>query len=46
LYLEGKYDLDNLVIEQIKLEDINKAFDAFHDPKAKNMGRYVIVFED
>lgn len=44
LYLDGKYDLDSLVIEKIKLEEINKAFDAFHDPKAKNMGRYVIEF--
>lgn len=44
LYLRRKYDLDSLVIEIIKLEDINKAFDAFNDPKARNMGRYVIQF--
>lgn len=44
LYLRRKYELDSLVIEKIKLEDINRAFDAFHDPNAKNMGRYVIEF--
>lgn len=44
LYLEGKYDLDSLIIRKIKLDDINIAFDAFHDPKAKNMGRYIIEF--
>ena len=45
LYLDKKYDLDSLVIEKIRLEDIQKAFDAFHDPKGKNMGRYVIDFQ-
>lgn len=45
LYMEGKYDLDSLIIKKIKLEDINVAFDAFHDPKARNMGRYIIEFE-
>jgi S-(hydroxymethyl)glutathione dehydrogenase/alcohol dehydrogenase len=45
LYLQGKYDLDSLVIEKIVLDDIQKAFDAFHDPKGKNMGRYVIEFQ-
>ena len=45
LYLDGKYDLDSLLIKKIKLEDINEAFDAFHDPNAKNMGRYVIEFD-
>ena len=44
LYLDGKYDLDSLVIKKITLENINDAFDAFHDPKARNMGRYVIEF--
>lgn len=44
LYLEGKYDLDSLIIKKINLEDINIAFDAFHDPAAKNMGRYIIEF--
>lgn len=45
LYLDGKYNLDNLVIEKIELEEIQKAFDAFHAPDAKNMGRYIIEFE-
>jgi len=44
LYLNGKYDLDSLILEKIKLEDINRVFDVFHDPKGKNMGRYVIEF--
>ena len=44
LYLRKKYNLDGLIIEKIDLEDINRAFDAFHDPKAKNMGRYIIEF--
>ena len=44
LYLQGKFDLDALVIERIKLEDINKVFDIFRDPQGKNMGRYVIEF--
>ncbi len=45
MYLDGKYDLDTLVIDKIDLEDINIAFDAFHDPNANNMGRYIIEFE-
>ena len=45
LYLDGKYDLDSLIIEKIGLEDINRVFDIFHDPKGKNMGRYVIEFD-
>lgn len=44
LYLEGKYNLDDLIIEKIPLEDINKVFDIFRDPAGKNMGRYVIEF--
>ena len=44
LYLAGQYDLDSLVIERIGLDDIQRAFDAFHDPKAKNLGRYVVEF--
>ena len=44
MYLDGKYDLDSLIIDKIELEDINKAFDAFHDPDANNKGRYVIEF--
>ncbi|MCL2482320.1 MAG: Zn-dependent alcohol dehydrogenase [Propionibacteriaceae bacterium] len=44
LYLQDKYDLDSLVIKRITLNDIQTAFDAFHDPKANNVGRYVIEF--
>jgi S-(hydroxymethyl)glutathione dehydrogenase/alcohol dehydrogenase len=45
LYMEGRYDLDSLVIKRIRLADINEAFDAFHDPTAKNTGRYIVVFD-
>lgn len=45
LYLEGRYDLDSLVIEKIALDDIQRAFDSFHDPAGRNLGRYVVVFE-
>ena len=45
LYLEGRYDLDSLVIERIGLDDIQRAFDAFHDPSARNLGRYVVALE-
>ena len=44
MYLDGKYDLDSLIIEKIPLEDINRAFDSFHDPDGDNMGRYIIEF--
>lgn len=44
LYMAGIYDLDSLVIKKIKLEQINEAFDSFHDPSANNVGRYVIEF--
>lgn len=46
LYLDGQYDLDSLVIKKIKLEEIKTAFDAFHDPAAKNTGRYLVTFDD
>ena len=46
MYMDGKYDLDSLIIEKIKLEDINRAFDAFHDPDGDNMGRYIIEFDE
>ena len=46
MYLDGKYDLDSLIIDRIKLEEINIAFDAFHDPNGNNMGRYIIEFDD
>ncbi len=44
LYLAGRYNLDDLVIKKIKLDQINEAFDSFHDPNANNVGRYVIEF--
>ncbi|MDQ7862624.1 hypothetical protein RCO48_21170 [Peribacillus frigoritolerans] len=34
--------LDELVLERIKLHDINTAFDAFHDCNCINVGRSVI----
>ncbi|MEK4423806.1 Zn-dependent alcohol dehydrogenase [Solibacillus sp. FSL K6-1523] len=45
LYLDGKFKLDELILERIKLEDINKAFDSFHDACCVNVGRAVIEFE-
>lgn len=42
LYLDGKFMLDELVLERIKLHDINTAFDAFHDCNCINVGRSVI----
>ena len=42
LYLDGKFILDELVLDRIKLDDINKAFDAFHDCSCVNVGRSVI----
>jgi S-(hydroxymethyl)glutathione dehydrogenase/alcohol dehydrogenase len=42
LYLEGRYDLDSLVLQVIDLAAIQQAFDAFADPSAPNLGRYVI----
>jgi len=45
LYLDGKYRLDELVLERIGLHDINKAIQAFHDPCCVNVGRTVIEFE-
>ncbi|MCR8632479.1 Zn-dependent alcohol dehydrogenase [Paenibacillus radicis (ex Xue et al. 2023)] len=44
LYLDGKLMLDELILEKIQLEDINKAFDSFHDCNCVNVGRSVIVF--
>jgi S-(hydroxymethyl)glutathione dehydrogenase/alcohol dehydrogenase len=37
--------LDELVLEEIKLEDVNKGLDAFHDYNCVNVGRTVIVFD-
>jgi S-(hydroxymethyl)glutathione dehydrogenase/alcohol dehydrogenase len=45
LYLDGKLMLDELVLGRIKLEDINKGLDAFHDHSCLNVGRTVVVFE-
>jgi len=44
LYLNGKFQLDELVLSRIQIEDINTAFDSFHDPSAVNVGRIVIEF--
>ncbi|MFM1651332.1 Zn-dependent alcohol dehydrogenase [Brevibacillus sp. B_LB10_24] len=44
LYLEGKFMLDELVLGKISLEEINKAFDSFHDCSCVNVGRSVITF--
>jgi S-(hydroxymethyl)glutathione dehydrogenase/alcohol dehydrogenase len=44
LYLDGKFMLDELVLDQIQLEDINQAFDSFHDCNCINVGRSVIEF--
>jgi S-(hydroxymethyl)glutathione dehydrogenase / alcohol dehydrogenase len=44
LYLDGKFMLDELVLDRIKLEDINQAFDSFHDCNCINVGRTVVDF--
>jgi S-(hydroxymethyl)glutathione dehydrogenase/alcohol dehydrogenase len=44
LYLDGKFQLDELVLDRISLQDINKAVDAFHDPCCVNVGRTVVEF--
>lgn len=46
MYLDGKFKLDELVLDRIKLDDINKAFDSFHDCSCVNVGRSVIEFND
>lgn len=46
LYLEGKFQLDELVLSRMQLEDINQAFDSFHDNSTVNVGRTVIEFTD
>ncbi|WP_026564419.1 hypothetical protein [Bacillus sp. UNC41MFS5] len=46
MYLDGKFKLDELVLEWIALEDINLAFDSFHDCNCVNVGRAVIEFND
>jgi S-(hydroxymethyl)glutathione dehydrogenase / alcohol dehydrogenase len=44
LYLDGKFNLDDLVLDRITLDDINQAFDSFHDSCCINVGRTVIEF--
>jgi S-(hydroxymethyl)glutathione dehydrogenase/alcohol dehydrogenase len=46
LYLDGKFMLDELVLDRIKLEDINNAFDAFQDCSCINVGRSVIELSE
>ncbi|WP_260871788.1 zinc-binding dehydrogenase [Bacillus sp. X1(2014)] len=44
LYLDGKFMLDELVLDRIQLNDINKAIDSFHDCNCINVGRTVVEF--
>jgi S-(hydroxymethyl)glutathione dehydrogenase/alcohol dehydrogenase len=44
LYLDGKILLDELVLDRIRLEDVNRALDMFEDPTRPNVGHNVIVF--
>ncbi|WHX31448.1 Zn-dependent alcohol dehydrogenase [Brevibacillus agri] len=46
LYLDGKFNLDDLVLDRIGLDEINKAFDSFHDACCINVGRTVIEFSE
>ncbi len=46
MYLDGKFKLDELVLNRIELNDINQAFDSFHDCGCINVGRAVIEFND
>jgi S-(hydroxymethyl)glutathione dehydrogenase/alcohol dehydrogenase len=46
LYLQGKLNLDELILSRMPLEKINDAFAAFHDPSAANAGRVVIEFAE
>ncbi|WP_283152489.1 Zn-dependent alcohol dehydrogenase [Guptibacillus hwajinpoensis] len=45
LYLDGKFMLDELVINRVSLDEINQAFDSFHDCNCVNVGRSVIDFQ-
>jgi S-(hydroxymethyl)glutathione dehydrogenase/alcohol dehydrogenase len=45
LYLDGKFLLDELVLSRIQLENINQAFDSFHDHSCLNVGRTVVEFK-
>ncbi|MDQ0340563.1 S-(hydroxymethyl)glutathione dehydrogenase/alcohol dehydrogenase [Caldalkalibacillus uzonensis] len=42
LYLDGRFMLDELILNRLKLEEINQAFDAFHDCNCINVGRSII----
>jgi S-(hydroxymethyl)glutathione dehydrogenase / alcohol dehydrogenase len=44
LYLDGKFMLDELVLDRIPLDEINQALDSFHDCNCVNVGRSVIEF--
>jgi S-(hydroxymethyl)glutathione dehydrogenase/alcohol dehydrogenase len=44
LYLDGKLELDELVLSRIRLQEINQAFDSFHDHSSINVGRTIIEF--
>ncbi len=44
LYLDGKFMLDELILGRIQLDDINQAFDSFHDCNCINVGRTVVEF--
>ncbi|UOF91965.1 zinc-binding dehydrogenase [Fodinisporobacter ferrooxydans] len=44
LYLDGKFQLDELVLSRIGLDQINDAFDSFHDSVSINVGRTVVEF--
>jgi S-(hydroxymethyl)glutathione dehydrogenase / alcohol dehydrogenase len=44
LYLDGKFMLDELILDRIQLDDINQAFDSFHDCNCINVGRTVVEF--
>jgi S-(hydroxymethyl)glutathione dehydrogenase / alcohol dehydrogenase len=46
LYLDGKLMLDELIINEIKLEEINKGLEAFHDKNSINVGRTVVVLDE
>ncbi|PWI26711.1 zinc-binding alcohol dehydrogenase [Kurthia sibirica] len=45
MYLDHKFMLDELVIKTISIDEINEAFDAFHDHNCSNVGRTVITFD-
>lgn len=44
LYLDGKFKLDELILDRISLDEINKAFHSFGDCNCINVGRSVIEF--